>query len=76
MTRPEIEAAVSKFIREIGEHSDAVQVLLCYNEEGESVVHYNGGGSWRARIGMMTEMLNIDKARAFHQVKKDEYPDE
>ncbi len=70
-----IEAIVKRFIDEVREHSDAVQVHVSYAPEEE---HHDtacldmGSGNWYARVGMAQEFLCKNSARIRKNVSKED----
>lgn len=58
--------------RALGEHFDAVQILACSNEEAESMCYRYGSGSYHARLGMMHEEIDLNRARVNQYVRKNE----
>lgn len=55
----EVRAAVER----LGEHFEAVQVLVSWNNASESFNIYNGCGNWFARQGMAHDFINKDVAQ-------------
>lgn len=43
MTQKEAEQMLEKIASELGEHFDAVQIMVSFNEEGESIAMNRGG---------------------------------
>jgi len=62
MTGEEADELVSRITAQLHEHFEAVQILVSWNEEGESKAFNHGAGSWYARIGMAREFLIFDEA--------------
>lgn len=62
---------LEKVASELGEHFDAVQIMVSFNEDGESIAMNRGTGNWYARIGMAREMLLFDEANIFWKQKQD-----
>ncbi len=73
-THDRINELTERFLLEVGEHCDAVQVLATWNEEGESQRHASGKGNWYARTGMALEFLEMAKARNQYYVRNKEFP--
>jgi len=63
MTHEEAENIAEKAAAELGEHFDAVQILITWNEEGRSICVKRGAGNWYARQGMAHEFINSDIAQ-------------
>lgn len=60
-----LQSAVDK----LGEHFDAVQILVSYNKEGDTAGGFRGTGNWYARIGLAREFLLQDEQRALaHEI--------
>lgn len=68
-TEQQIEQIVQRFLAEIGEYADSVQVLASYMEPGgrSSFCYKKGTGNVYARIGMAREYLLQDQADTFSQ---------
>jgi len=53
----------------LGEHFDAVQILVSWNEEGRTNMYKLGSGNWYARQGMAHDFINTDVAQEYaHQL--------
>lgn len=63
MTHEQLAAFLDQKVRELGEHFDAVQVLVSWNEESICRNLYSGGGNWWARQGMAHDFINRDVAQ-------------
>lgn len=63
MTDKELTDFVMKKVEELGEHFDAVQILVCWNEHGSTRSIKRGGGLWHARQGLAHEFINEDIAQ-------------
>lgn len=46
----------------LGEHFDAVQILVSFTEDGATHIWKPGCGNWFARQGMVHEFINTDIA--------------
>lgn len=60
MTTEEVEELLEKTAAALGEHFDAVQVLVSWNEDGATTCVKRGAGNWYARQGMAHEFINAD----------------
>jgi hypothetical protein len=64
VTEPERERLIEllkKHVDEMGEHFDAIQVLVSTHESDEGTWTYaQGYGNWNARLGMAQAFLNRD----------------
>lgn len=70
MTQEEAEIYIQKVATELGEHFDAVQILVSWNEESSTMMEASGAGNWYARQGMAREFLNKDQAQTIaHEAK-------
>lgn len=58
---------VRKFARDLGEHFDAVQVLVTWNEEGISKDFACGSGNWYARQGLAHEFITKNQSMSIAQ---------
>lgn len=63
MTRDQIDEFIEAKTRELGEHFDAVQILVSWNEESKCFNRYSGSGNWFARQGMAHDFINQDLAQ-------------
>jgi hypothetical protein len=63
MTAEESERILNKASAELGEHYDAVQILVTWNEEGLTKSGALGCGNWYARQGMAHEFITKDVAQ-------------
>lgn len=63
MTGAEAQEIVSRLVNQLGEHFEAVQVMVSWNEEGETRCNHNGSGNWYARQGMAREFLQFEEAQ-------------
>lgn len=61
----EIERITDRYLAEIGEYVDAVQVLLSYPQPGGELTHSfaTGRGNFYARVGLARDFLIRDRAR-------------
>lgn len=59
MTAEQLEALLEKHAREIGEHVEAVQIIVTNTEGGICQLCYRGAGNLYARLGMVREYLKI-----------------
>lgn len=57
------EEALRRAVDLLGEHFDAVQVLVSYNEDGLTRCRHLGGGNWYARQGMAHDFIKCDDAQ-------------
>lgn len=51
------ELAIEQALQLLGEHFDAVQILVTFNEEAVSKFRHTGAGNWYARQGMAQEFI-------------------
>ena len=63
MTIKEVETLLEDVAAKLGEHFDAVQILVSWNEEGASFLAKRGAGNWYARQGMAHEFITSDIAQ-------------
>jgi hypothetical protein len=56
-------AFLRRITAELGEHFDAVQILVSWNEEGNSELLTFGCGNWYARQGMAHDFITRDQAQ-------------
>ena len=63
MNAEEAEEMCERIAEQLGEHFDAVQILVSWNEDGFSLCTKKGSGNWYARIGMAREFLVCDQAQ-------------
>lgn len=69
MTEAEIESILRECTEKLGEHFEAVQILVSWNEDGLSKMRKMGAGNWYARQGMAHEFINADIAQEnAHQI--------
>lgn len=69
-----IEAIVKRFIDEVREHADAVQVHVSYAPEDEgsdTACIAMGSGNWYARVGMVEEFIAKNVRRIQNQIDKE-----
>lgn len=77
MDTTEAEKIVQKAAESLGEHFDAVQIMVSWNEEGMTKMFKSGCGNWYARQGMAHEFINADVAQdAAIQIAKKLRPEE
>lgn len=63
MNTEELIAKIERFASDLGEHADAVQILVTFPADGGGTrCIKRGAGNWYARIGMARELLNGDQA--------------
>ncbi len=63
MTYEQACKLADQFAFQLGEHFDAVQVLVSRNLEGRTRCHKTGCGNWYARQGMAQEFKQEDQSR-------------
>lgn len=63
MTDHELERLMERHVAELGEHFDAIQIMVCWNEEGKTRSIKRGGGLWHARQGLAHEFIHEDIAQ-------------
>lgn len=63
MKSEEAEEMVQLAAVKLGEHFDAVQILVSWNEENSSICVKRGCGNWYARKGMAHEFIDMDAAQ-------------
>jgi hypothetical protein len=54
---------LSSVVAQLGEHFDAVQVMVAWNEQGKSFTEKCGCGLWVARMGLAMEMIKEEEAQ-------------
>ena len=57
------EQIVQKALDILGEHFDAVLILVSWNHDGLTSCIPSGSGNWYARQGMAHEFINTDTAQ-------------
>jgi hypothetical protein len=68
-----LDRTLEELHREGMEH---IQILACWNEQGESRSLFRGTGNFYARFGTAHEFLDFQRARSHHETKRREYSDE
>lgn len=69
MNPEEVNALFDEIIARLGEHFDAVQIMVSWNEESTTQSISRGSGNWYARQGMAHEFVNKDMAQEnAHQI--------
>lgn len=63
MTHAELNALVQPMLETLGEHCDAIQIMMTWNEDGNTHRYKIGAGNWYARQGMAHEFINEDQAQ-------------
>jgi hypothetical protein len=64
MTTPELEKLIEETAAKLGEHFDAVQILVTFPADGGGTAMVSRGtGNWYARQGMAQEFIGRDRAR-------------
>lgn len=63
MNDEEKNAILTKCLDILSEHFEAVQIMACDNEAGESKAFYRGAGIWYARMGMAHEFIENDRSQ-------------
>lgn len=75
MTGEDAEKLLEEFAERLGEHFDAVQIMVSWNEERVTKCAKRGTGNWYARTGMAREFLDADQAQEIaHQIQKTQPP--
>lgn len=46
----------------LGEHFEAVQIMVTWQEEGQTFGLKRGIGNWYARVALAQEMVSVDRA--------------
>ena len=63
-------ARVMRHVRELGEHFTNVQIMVSYNDCGNTHGIYRGCGDWYARQGLAHEFIDTNvsdlRARSIH----------
>lgn len=62
MTGDEVNEMLDEIAAKLGEHFDAVQLMVTWNEEGITYAAKRGSGNWYARQGLAHEFINADIA--------------
>lgn len=63
MTNAEAEELIQRTAAQLGEHFDAVQIMVSWNQDCTTAAAYRGVGNWYARQGMAHEFINTDQAQ-------------
>ena len=64
MSRTELEEAMDRMLRFLGEHCEAVQIMATrkHEESGGTEIFTRGSGNWYARQGMARAFMEQDQA--------------
>lgn len=62
MSGEEINEMLDNAASKLGEHVNAVQILVSWTEEGITYAAKRGVGDWYARQGLVHEFINADIA--------------
>lgn len=76
MDKEEAEPLLAKALAILAEHFDAVQILVTWNEDGESKDMASGSGNWYARLGLARAMLLRDKLEERRYYRRNEEPED
>jgi hypothetical protein len=72
MNQKEAQKFLHKFVSQLAEHFDCVQILVSSVEpDGGTVSHFNGSGNWYARRAMCQEFIETDQAKTMAQITKE-----
>lgn len=63
MSHEQVIKLVEDYAARLGEHFEAVQIMVTWNEEGLTKNLNRGVGNWYARQGMAHEFINADVAQ-------------
>lgn len=63
MTHAELDKLVEPFMEALGEHADSIQLLMTWNEDGNTHRYWIGSGNWYARKGLAMEWLEQGQAQ-------------
>lgn len=63
MTNEEVEKMVNGAVDRLGEHFEAVQILVSWQDEGATFSLFRGTGNWFSRQGMAQSFINNDVAQ-------------
>lgn len=63
MTGDEIQEVINDALQKLGEHANAIQILVSWNENGGTFIKSKGCGNWYARQGMAHQFINTDIAQ-------------
>lgn len=63
MSESETIELLERVTAALGEHFEAVQILVSWNEDGMTKALHRGAGNWYARQGMAHEFINKDVAQ-------------
>jgi len=69
-----IESIVQRFINEVLEHADAVQVHVSYahdDDHHDTACIEMGSGNWYARVGMVQEFITKNTRRIENNIDKE-----
>lgn len=77
--KKDIETQVKKMVADFQERNidtSSVRVFVTYNGEGNTYSFSYGGGDYYAQIGYVSDWLEIQRARSWHQATQGEREDE
>jgi hypothetical protein len=63
MTASEAERICEDAVAKLGEHFEAIQIMVSWTEPDGTLCVRRGGGNWYARQGMAHDFINSDKAQ-------------
>jgi hypothetical protein len=63
LTDDEKMALIGKHVSALAEHFANVQIMVSWNEDGNTRCARQGAGDWYARQGMAHEFISMDRAR-------------
>lgn len=63
MTHADAEKLLTDTLVKLGEHFDACQIMVTWNEQSQSMALHRGSGNWYARQGLAHEFIGLDRAQ-------------
>lgn len=71
MSGPEADKYLQRLSAVLGDHFEAVQIMVSWTDANGTHSCRKGVGNWYARIGMAREFLGTDQAHtAAHEIKQ------
>jgi len=69
----EKDKILEKSVAQLMEHFDSIQILASFKgENGNTCSISRGSGNYYSRLGLAHEFIQIDKARTYEQIKREE----
>lgn len=66
MTKAEAQEIVAQQSSHLMEYFEHIQIMVTWEENGETRAYYYGKGNWYARMGLAHEFIEKDKAQIHH----------